>query len=1206
MKLQAMILSLCFVHCSVQLNIPDGAQIRCGDNGICPGTTLCLRALNLCKVPGSTCTEQQDGALVGVADGNSCKRANGDFGICVSASCVAQGCGDGYKSPDEECDNGASNSDVTAGACRSDCRSARCGDAVVDPKEQCDDGPNNSDVLADACRLNCQSPKCGDAIVDASEECDAGSDNRNDNACLKNCISARCGDGFVQADVESCDTFGESGRCNADCTPAFCGDGKLNASAGETCDTTDETTLCNSNCTLASCGDGITNSARGEQCDTAGESPICNSNCTVASCGDGLTNSKAGEQCDSIVASAQCNANCRTSRCGDGFVNAAANEDCDTVVQTASCDLSCVAGVCAAQSCTLRICGDGYINLLAGETCDASGETIGCDGDCTAVACGDGYTNRAAGESCDLGGVSLSDSCDDEGAAPTCQVLGCGNGVQSVDEACDDNNSNVTDACPSGPNGTCQLAFCGDGFLRVGSEDCDDFDSVSGDGCTDGCTVESGFVCINDVDNVSPAIPSQCAPVCGDGLVRGTEPCDQGTGSTALPVPANTAACDANCTAAVCGDGFFNPAAGEECDTTAGASSSCLPTCELQCSLGLANADGNPANGCELNVGAQSWVTQSGDAETVDAILSLPDGSTVVAGRFNGTVTFGALSQTNSPGMMGASRREIYLLKLNAAGTPTMLTRVGSSSPAGNTYAEAHSLVRRSDGAIVLIMSIIDYSSSSPEVSAGKSCVAGSNAGLACTSHQQCPGGSCGLRLKVASFGQSTLFSAAFDSGLVPLAASAKRLGWSSYGGMGIRASSAAYDSTGALVLGLDLCEGANPTCSLVIGDAVCVGGGNAGAMCSDNVQCPSSTCSGAFRAVTSPASSGARDGGVAKYASTGNYLWSTLFTSPLADTVTSIAIAADDTIYASGDFCAKQNPSLGGGCSPGSCQGLARCLAGANVGMACDNDGECPSSTCGGALQADYCGDVFVGKLASANGRMLATQRAGTNNNVINDVSLGVAARKDGSIWLVASVDSATNLWRFSDSSFVVDPKGSGGSGVVAAAVLDSNLIPTFITQSAGSPTALAAQKGNGLVILPRFTSPESPARFGSRCVGGGNDGVSCKNPSCLACSEGLFCSDALNEGSCALDGACVGGSCGAALSIGTGSTIASARLGATARFGSSKVHAEGAGVVSLSVVSPLSDGRIVFAGSYNAAANISGFGTSFDAGVFIARDVP
>ena len=45
--------------------------------------------------------------------------------------------------------------------------------------------------------------------------------------------------------------------------------------------------------------------------------------------------------------------------------------------------------------------------------------------------------------------------------------------------------------------------------------------------------------------------------VCGDGTVDAAEDCDDGE---------ETATCNADCTAATCGDGQVNAAAGEECD----------------------------------------------------------------------------------------------------------------------------------------------------------------------------------------------------------------------------------------------------------------------------------------------------------------------------------------------------------------------------------------------------------------------------------------------------------------------------------------------------------------------------------------------------------------------------------------------------------------------------------------------------------------
>ncbi len=46
-------------------------------------------------------------------------------------------CGDGWRSGDEECDDGAGNADL--GSCTLSCRIARCGDGLLGPEETCDD-----------------------------------------------------------------------------------------------------------------------------------------------------------------------------------------------------------------------------------------------------------------------------------------------------------------------------------------------------------------------------------------------------------------------------------------------------------------------------------------------------------------------------------------------------------------------------------------------------------------------------------------------------------------------------------------------------------------------------------------------------------------------------------------------------------------------------------------------------------------------------------------------------------------------------------------------------------------------------------------------------------------------------------------------------------------------------------------------------------
>jgi hypothetical protein len=60
-----------------------------------------------------------------------------------------------------------------------------CGDGIKSPTEQCDDGPSNANT-AGACRTYCQFPACGDLVVDTNEECDDGTEGSND--CTAECI----------------------------------------------------------------------------------------------------------------------------------------------------------------------------------------------------------------------------------------------------------------------------------------------------------------------------------------------------------------------------------------------------------------------------------------------------------------------------------------------------------------------------------------------------------------------------------------------------------------------------------------------------------------------------------------------------------------------------------------------------------------------------------------------------------------------------------------------------------------------------------------------------------------------------------------------------------------------------------------------------------------------------------------------------------
>ena len=123
--------------------------------------------------------------------------------------------------------------------------------------------------------------------------------------------------------------------------------------------------------------------------------------------------------------------------------------------------------------------------------------------------------------------------------------------VSDSDTNCDQKRNLLISCTPD--------ALCGNGVREV-TEFCDD-------GVNDGGELQ----CLNCTE----------FQICLDGDVKGTEQCDDSGWS---------AACDADCTFAVCGDGLHNPAAGEVCDD-GGETARCDANCTAAyCGDGTLNA----------------------------------------------------------------------------------------------------------------------------------------------------------------------------------------------------------------------------------------------------------------------------------------------------------------------------------------------------------------------------------------------------------------------------------------------------------------------------------------------------------------------------------------------------------------------------------------------------------------------------------------
>ena len=126
----------------------------------------------------------------------------------------------------------------------------------------------------------------------------------------------------------------------------------------------------------------------------------------------------------------------------------------------------------------------------------------------------------------------------------------CGDGsANEASEQCDDGNTVSDDGCSA----TCQTEYCGDGVTNDVDETCDDGNTLGDDGCSATCQLE----------------------YCGDGVTDdATETCDDGN-------TVSNDGCSSTCQVEGCGDGVVQ--ASEQCDdvnTIAG--DGCSATCRFE------------------------------------------------------------------------------------------------------------------------------------------------------------------------------------------------------------------------------------------------------------------------------------------------------------------------------------------------------------------------------------------------------------------------------------------------------------------------------------------------------------------------------------------------------------------------------------------------------------------------------------------------